>query len=527
MEKRLVKAINFIEQNWDRSQFFAQQTIFPSIIILDSLNSCDLVEADKLKTKIANQLIKEKSEYYSFNYWLKNSDKYKTEPYPDDLDDSFYAWAALKNYDNSLLDGDVLADLTRILLKTQVKDGGPYYTWIVEEEDNEKWRDLDFAVNCNIAYFLSLEEIELDGLNSFLEEKVNGDDLDSLFYKDQYASLYFLSRFYKGHQKKFLKNKIKKLLSQKINILDLVLLLIAASRLGFDDLITKKLLKKVSKAQADDGGFAAYDFYFYIDREKKEDFIKDRSLTTALVIELWSLIYLPEKRKEELDQWKEDLAVFFETKLELIKNKEIEKEFKLIGNKIISKDKDGFILFLPLLLYLSLKDKKEIKKDYFLNLALINLFFWIAFTIYDDFNDEGKTYQYLSDDLVSLPLLGGTMPKIEQCIEEKGMIILALDAILPIKHKQDVNFFGTKFKMTSGPLWLADQFALPIFSVYSVLEQQKQVRIRVEEFKLSKQTNLEKKLNQMAKRIESYIHKHPGSWNLADDFFALHFRKKE
>ena len=134
---------------------------------------------------------------------------------------------------------------------------------------------------------------------------------------------------------------------------------------------------------------------------------------------------------------------------------------------------------------------------------------------------EEKTYQYLSDDLVSLPLLGGTMPKIEKCIADKGMIILALDAILPIKHKTDVDFFGAKFKMTSGPLWLADQFALPIFSVYSVLEQQKQVRIRVEEFKLSKTSNLEKRLNLMSKRIESYIHKHPGSWNLADDYFFL------
>ena len=134
---------------------------------------------------------------------------------------------------------------------------------------------------------------------------------------------------------------------------------------------------------------------------------------------------------------------------------------------------------------------------------------------------EEKTYQYLSDDLVSLPLLGGTMPKIEDCIQEKGMIILALDAILPINHKQDVDFFGSKFKMTSGPLWLADQFALPIFSVYSVLEQQKQIKIRVEEFKILKTTNLEKKLNLMSKRIEGYIHKHPGSWNLADDYFFL------
>lgn len=133
---------------------------------------------------------------------------------------------------------------------------------------------------------------------------------------------------------------------------------------------------------------------------------------------------------------------------------------------------------------------------------------------------EKQIYQYLSTKQVKMQLLGGAMGEIEQIVKNKGIIILALDAILPIKYKLIVDFFSSRFAMSSGALWLADRFSLPIFSVCSIL-QKKQMKVVIEHIDLSSIDNNEEKLARIAKRLEGYIVNNPGSWNLDDDLFAL------
>lgn len=133
---------------------------------------------------------------------------------------------------------------------------------------------------------------------------------------------------------------------------------------------------------------------------------------------------------------------------------------------------------------------------------------------------ERKIYKYLSDDWVKMQLLGGAMEEIERVVANKGIVVLALDAVLPIKHKLEVNFFGSRFAMSSGALWLAEKFSLPVFSVCSILHKQK-MRVQVERLDWQPPHNPQQKMSQIAGRLESYIRSNPGFWNLDDDLFAL------
>jgi len=417
IEKLVKKAVSYLEKRWKKQSFFSFQTPFPSILIADALKNTS--KARELRSLIIKELTKEKSENSSFNYWLRDSEKFMSEPYPDDLDDTFCAWAAIRNFDQSFVNGKVLADLTAILLKLQKSDAGPYFTWIVEEDPNNNWKDLDFAVNSNIAYFLSLEEISLKALINFLEEKIKKDDYSSVFYKGEAPSIYFLSRFYQGKEKNKIKKKIESLLSKENSILELVFLLIAALNFGFFDLVTDKHLKRIINFQAEDGSYQACDFYFYQDpddNENKSSYIKDEVITTAFVLEFLSLYqqyFLKKNNDSNLDFLlvdEERLVKKLDEKLLLVRNLELRNEISSLAKVIISKDSDGFILFLATLLAKSLN--LEVNDAFLIDLALINLFAWVAYTIYDDHNDQEETknalpvanvsWQLLCDSLLSL-----------------------------------------------------------------------------------------------------------------------------
>src|SRR4030095_7089120 len=105
-----------------------------------------------LQNKIAKFLLLHKSEFWSWNYWQRNSHEAKELPYPDDLDVTFCALAALSHYDKKLISGDVFAYIVQLLTATEKKEGGPYRTWLVAKNAPAVWRDVDLAVNSNIAY---------------------------------------------------------------------------------------------------------------------------------------------------------------------------------------------------------------------------------------------------------------------------------------------------------------------------------------------------------------------------------------
>ncbi|MBI2641570.1 hypothetical protein HYW87_03185, partial [Candidatus Roizmanbacteria bacterium] len=177
-------------------------TIVPSNIVLSCLNSLEETAAiTKIKQNTALFLLSQKSGHWSFNYWVRESKDAKKTPYPDDLDDSFCALAALYQHDPNLFNGKALAKITILLTAVEGKEGGPYNMWLVPPNTDKGWKRIDLVVNSNIAYFLSLLDISLPNLNAFIEQEIEKENY--VFpYCSIYPAVYFISRFYQGKKVK-------------------------------------------------------------------------------------------------------------------------------------------------------------------------------------------------------------------------------------------------------------------------------------------------------------------------------------
>ena len=193
---------SFLSVSSDSSSFkdgYTFPSLFSTTLILLSL--ADLKDTPKIaliKDKMANFLMSQKNENFSFNYWDRKSKEYKDIPYPDDLDDTFCALAALYKYDQHLFDGNTLRKITLLLTAMEEKVGGPYQTWIVKKDAPSVWKDIDLAVNSNIAYFLSLLDISLPNINALIESMIKNKMISSPYYPTIYPIIYFISRFYTG-----------------------------------------------------------------------------------------------------------------------------------------------------------------------------------------------------------------------------------------------------------------------------------------------------------------------------------------
>lgn len=120
--------------------------IVPSNIVLSSLSKLpgtSLVESIKQKT--ASFLLSQKGDYWSFNYWFRNSEEYVSLPYPDDLDDTFCALAALYEYNPGLFDGEVMARIATMLTSAEKQEGGPYDMWLVSPDGHDTRYDRKYS----------------------------------------------------------------------------------------------------------------------------------------------------------------------------------------------------------------------------------------------------------------------------------------------------------------------------------------------------------------------------------------------
>jgi hypothetical protein len=131
----------------------------------------------------------------SVNYWVRDSAESVSMRLPDDLDDTACAAAALFLADDAFkADGDLLGGLTRTLVDTECEAGGPYFTWRIGAQAEARWKDVDPAVNANVAFALDLVGVRLANLDRYLIARLAEGRIHSPYYPDALACLYFLSR---------------------------------------------------------------------------------------------------------------------------------------------------------------------------------------------------------------------------------------------------------------------------------------------------------------------------------------------
>lgn len=397
MQETINSGLDFLKNEQDKNGFFGFETIFPLVLTLDCLNEVNSNKAKKISRRIKEILIKEKSLNWSFNYWLKDSNKRKSEPYPDDLDDTFCALSALTRFDKKIIRGKDLAKIINLLLICEENEGGPYRTWIVPKEKSKKWDDIDIAVNSNTAYFLKLQKVKLKNLNNFIENAIENNKIYSPYYNGELPVLYFISRFYKGRFKTVLKQKLTNYLNSKSSSLTLALAISSLVRLGYR--IKPELTQILISKQSKEGAWPASDFYYYKEKGQSNNFIGSESISTSFVLEALSLINKSEvknKTDKEISHFQDSIKTMVQEKFKHYPT-QLRDEIDLLINKVIKKDKNGIASLTPFWIYQSLpiKKKRIINKELLVRLGQDSLLGWCSFMLYDQIIDENNKSKLL------------------------------------------------------------------------------------------------------------------------------------
>lgn len=383
--------------------------IVPTNIVLSSLiHISETAAAKKIKQKAADFLLTQKSYYWSFNYWFRNSKEYREKPYPDDLDDTFCALAALYEYNPDLLDGEVMAKIIIMLTSAEKEEGGPYNMWLVPPEGRKVWNNTDLVVNSNIAFFLSFQDITLPKVIAFIEKSIKDNGYE-FPYNGIYPAIYFISRFYYGDKiEKMAHLLLKKQESDGKWENSLRTALAVSALINFSGAKHLKQIEKgvqyLIKSQGKNGGWQPYSFYVALKTKDKTFYDGSPVITAALCLEAINKYQeigksVNQEIKKSVNQEIKQQNKIYNQVIKMAKQRfsmldsGLEEQAIKMLKKTLKNDKDRQIVLLPYFFLKSLKAEKQkalLAIDHGLPviLGLANLCGWMAYTIYDDFLDE-------------------------------------------------------------------------------------------------------------------------------------------
>lgn len=371
-------------------------------LILGALAQVDGSEA--IKKRLAGWLLRQKGKHWSFNYWPAEALERQTRPYPDDLDDTFCALIGLYLYDKTLLDGNCLARVVRLLTSTETQIGGPYRTWLVSKTASADWQDVDLAVNTNVAYFLRLIAKPLPNLTTLIEKAIRQQSFKSPYYPVEYVILYYLARAYQGPLQADLAVYITRKQQQGYwqTPLCTALSIAALAQLGWPvDISAVDFLRDEQQA---DGSWPAEAAWLDEVRDGQEIFAGSTALTTAFVLEA-----LAGASRQSMPQTVSESGAYIQARRalyeQIIKHatqqtdmlqQPLRRRMRDTLQQVERADKNQEIVLLPYMFAESLARPHTLSDDFFVQCGLANLYGWLGYTIYDDFLDDEGQPQLLS-----------------------------------------------------------------------------------------------------------------------------------
>lgn len=385
---------NFVEARRYRSTF-------SSALILSALARTSHSHRDNLQHKLAAFLLTQRSAHWSFNYWQRGSSESGNKPYPDDLDDTFCALASLTLHDPKLIDSRAMAHVVTLLTAVEATEGGPYRTWLVPESADKIWKDVDIAVNSNVAYFLSLHDIDLPNITKLIETVIDQATYASIYYPSAYPIIYFISRVYRGNRR----DKLRAFLVAEKNPdhhwgtpLRTALAITSLLNAGADAEEVSKSIKWLESQQRHDGSWPASAFCLDPTLDQQRYYAGSDALTTAMCIEAITQSNQIRQRTRSTTKAR-SLALSAEQKLAHTIRQQIEHrttslsdEFQATAKGILQKtlknDTNFQITLLAHYTHQALgHSNTDISEKLIITLGQANLFGWMAYTIYDDFID--------------------------------------------------------------------------------------------------------------------------------------------
>jgi hypothetical protein len=383
------------------------QSIFSTCLIMASLNDLpNSKDLEKTRNRAVKFLTGQRSDFWSWNYWKRNSADSKDMPYPDDLDDTCCAMAALIGHNPKIVSVKSIAKIVNLLAFCESKEGGPYNTWITSPDADKRWKDIDLAVNNNIAFFLSLQEVTLPSLIAFTEKAITSEKYNSPYYHSPYAVIYFISRWYKGKKKdKIVSYLLKKSLNDYSwgNPLETALAVSALINLGYGKESVEESISFIIRNRVN-GKWNAYPFVIEEIKNKQKYYSGSAELTAAFCIEALGKFSdqskaIVNKGKTETDKASEKMHKKI---IELIDRRfsdfdsEMVADFSSVRKKMLKGGGANRITLLPYYFHESLGVQKSIDEKIIVDLCAAGLYGWMAYTIYDDFFDNEGDPKFLS-----------------------------------------------------------------------------------------------------------------------------------
>lgn len=113
--------------------------------------------------------------------------------------------------------------------------------------------------------------------------------------------------------------------------------------------------------------------------------------------------------------------------------------------------------------------------------------------------------------------LAGAMKEIDPILSLGGSTCLFLDAVLPVKHFMSVNIFNKKVPISTGPLYLAKRYNMPIIPIYTV-QKKKTVILKVLNPIKYKNKSDKESMGLIGKTLEKMVLDSLSQWQVVDKF---------
>jgi hypothetical protein len=379
-------------------------TTFTPSLILGALSSVNHPSSLAIRQKIADFLLSQKSEQWSFNYWSKREMKKHSFQYPDDLDDTFVAYTGLYLHNPNLITPEVLVAMTKILIATETKVGGPYRTWLVPPDSEKSWLDVDLVVNSNIAYFLSLVSRVPPSLVQLQSQAIADNTLYSPYYPTPYQAAYFVVRSLQSQlSSRQLRNYLYNLPQNMPRAaIEEALLATSFMRLGTPAEEVRQHIDKLLALQQHDGSWQAGTMFVSHHTNGQTHYVGSSSTTTAIALEAIALYQKAAQKKQHPTLSPSTLKASISTKQThyQIQVQDIISQYcstlgsalqqttqSYVANIVNSKSSQEIVAF-ALFFNDSLVRPLKHAEKFLAMLGSANTFGWVAYTIYDDFLDH-------------------------------------------------------------------------------------------------------------------------------------------
>lgn len=271
------------------------------------------------------------------------------------LGKNFLILSAIAKHSPDIISGELLAHTLNLLTTHEKEEGGPY-------RRNPESNQIDFDSNVMIAYFLSLQNVELPNLTNLIEEKIASSNFEGEIFPSNFFIPYFITTFYQGKEKKKLAEFF--LCADPKNQTDILLCQAGLKNLGQKNYLNKIKLKKIKPNNKIESTLLK------IIKHKKNQLEKPGEKEETSEI-------------EKIKKANQERLLGLESKFRTLAEQRI--------NQVIDKNTDRQMSLMAFYTKKALgKEGQKISNSLITELGLMNTYFWTAFIIYDDFWDEDE-----------------------------------------------------------------------------------------------------------------------------------------